>query len=101
MLKAKKLKIRRERYAQFGASKRSGSSWSEDLLNIHMNNDYSLTNYVIKNRKQLLKMNKKQKIRALKQNGFYIKGDARNIKDKYVRRAYLDMCIRDVPPHSR
>lgn len=98
---SKKQRIRRERSMQYGASKRNGSSWSEDLLNLHMNNDLPLTNYVIRNRRRLLKMKKGDKIRALKSNGFYIKGDAKNIKNKYVRRNYLDQCIRDVPPHNR
>lgn len=40
---SKKVKERRERALQFTGGKRNGnSSWSEDLLNLHMNNDKSL-----------------------------------------------------------
>lgn len=94
---SKKVKERRERALQFTGGKRNGnSSWSEDLLNLHMNNDKSLYLYVKKNKKKLLHMKKDEKIRALKKNGIYIKGDSSNIKSKFVRRSYLDKCIRDV-----
>ena len=94
---SKKVKERRERALQFTGGKRNGnSSWSEDLLNLHMNNDKSLYLYVKKNKKKLLNMKKDEKIRALKKNGIYIKSDSPNIKSKFVRRSYLDKCIRDV-----
>lgn len=94
---SKKAKERREKSLQFTGGKRNGnSSWSEDLLNLHMNNDRCLYDYVKKNKKSLLKMKKDTKIAALKRNGCFIKGDSSKIKNRYVRRSYLDKCIRDV-----
>lgn len=94
---SKKAKVRREKALQFSSGRRNGdTSWSEDLLNLHMNNDRCLYDYVKKNKKSLLKMKKDTKIAALKRNGFFIKGDSSKIKNRYVRRKYLDKCIRDV-----
>ena len=94
---SKKVKKRREKAIQFTCGKRKGdTSWSEDLLNQYMNNDHQLYLYVKNNKKKLLGMKKDEKIRALKKNGFFIKDDSSKIKNQYVRRSYLDKCIRDV-----
>ena len=88
-------KQNKERIYQYGyTGKRDGTSYSEDLLSIHISNDYKLHNYVQRNKKVLLSLPKEQLISVLKKN-VGNKNDNHKIKNEYVRSSYLKNYIRN------
>lgn len=78
-----------------GKRRKGETSWSEDRLCLTMFWDSKLKSFVKKNKEKLLNMKKDEKILALRKNSPHI-GDDSTIKNRYVRRSYLDKCIREV-----